>query len=186
MKAPHAGVIAEDTRVRPTPSQRDRSPMHETGIFPDLIELIYDAGLQPARWNDVVVKIKDFVGGQACGVFSKDSISKLRRDALLLRRRSAFYSALFGDPFEIRSAQHPAAVGKGHRYSRPPGLRRISQGTLLSGMAEATGVHRRRERGDREVKSEISSAADRAVGPAHGRCRDGRRIALVVRMLTAR
>jgi len=50
--------------------------MHETGIFPDLIESIYDAGLQPALWNDVVVKVKEFVGGQACGLFSKDSISK--------------------------------------------------------------------------------------------------------------
>jgi DNA-binding CsgD family transcriptional regulator len=50
--------------------------MHETGISPDLIESIYDAGLQPTLWNDVVVKIKNFVGGQACGVFSKDSISK--------------------------------------------------------------------------------------------------------------
>jgi DNA-binding CsgD family transcriptional regulator len=42
----------------------------------DLIEDIYDAALEPARWNDVVVGINDFVGGQACGVFSKDSISK--------------------------------------------------------------------------------------------------------------
>jgi DNA-binding CsgD family transcriptional regulator len=44
--------------------------------FPDLIEDIYDAGLEPARWNDVVVGIRDFVGGSACGLFSKDSISK--------------------------------------------------------------------------------------------------------------
>jgi DNA-binding CsgD family transcriptional regulator len=50
--------------------------MHENGLSPDLIESIYDAGLQPARWNDVMAKVKDFVGGQACGVFSKDSISK--------------------------------------------------------------------------------------------------------------
>ena len=42
----------------------------------DLIEDIYDAALEPARWNDVVVGINDFVGGRACGVFSKDSISK--------------------------------------------------------------------------------------------------------------
>jgi DNA-binding CsgD family transcriptional regulator len=42
----------------------------------DLIEDVYDAALEPARWNDVVVGINDFVGGQACGVFSKDSISK--------------------------------------------------------------------------------------------------------------
>jgi DNA-binding CsgD family transcriptional regulator/PAS domain-containing protein len=42
----------------------------------DLIEDIYDAALAPTRWNDVVVGINDFVGGRACGIFSKDSISK--------------------------------------------------------------------------------------------------------------
>jgi DNA-binding CsgD family transcriptional regulator len=41
-----------------------------------LIEDIYDAALEPARWSDVVVGINEFVGGQACGIFSKDSISK--------------------------------------------------------------------------------------------------------------
>jgi DNA-binding CsgD family transcriptional regulator len=42
----------------------------------DLIEDIYDAALEPARWNDVVVGINEFVGGKACGIFSKDPISK--------------------------------------------------------------------------------------------------------------
>jgi DNA-binding CsgD family transcriptional regulator/PAS domain-containing protein len=46
-----------------------------TKIF-DLLEDIYDAALEPARWNDVVVGINQFVGGQACGIFSKDTISK--------------------------------------------------------------------------------------------------------------
>ena len=44
--------------------------------FSDLIEDIYDAALAPARWNDVVVGINEFVGGQATGIFSKDVISK--------------------------------------------------------------------------------------------------------------
>jgi len=44
--------------------------------FSDLIEDIYDAGLEPARWNDVVVGINEFAGGQATGIFSKDVISK--------------------------------------------------------------------------------------------------------------
>ncbi|TWB03860.1 helix-turn-helix transcriptional regulator [Bradyrhizobium stylosanthis] len=44
--------------------------------LPDLVESIYDAGLDPALWNNVVTGIRDFVGGQACGLFSKDSISK--------------------------------------------------------------------------------------------------------------
>jgi DNA-binding CsgD family transcriptional regulator len=44
--------------------------------LPDLIEHIYDAALDPALWNDVVIGIRDFVGAQACGLISKDSISK--------------------------------------------------------------------------------------------------------------
>ena len=41
-----------------------------------LIEGIYDAALEPSRWADVIIDINDFVGGQACGIFSKNSISK--------------------------------------------------------------------------------------------------------------
>ncbi len=44
--------------------------------LPDLIEAIYGAALAPALWSDVVVGIRDYVGGRACGLFSKDSISK--------------------------------------------------------------------------------------------------------------
>jgi DNA-binding CsgD family transcriptional regulator len=50
--------------------------MPRSGKFSDLIEDIYDAALEPALWNQAVVGIKDFVGGQACGLFSKDAISK--------------------------------------------------------------------------------------------------------------
>jgi DNA-binding CsgD family transcriptional regulator len=50
--------------------------MHQTDAMPDLIETIYDAALQPSRWSDVVAKINKFIGSQACGVFSKDSVSK--------------------------------------------------------------------------------------------------------------
>ena len=50
--------------------------MHQTAALPDLIESIYDAALQPSRWNEVVAKINKFIGSQACGVFSKDSVSK--------------------------------------------------------------------------------------------------------------
>ena len=42
----------------------------------DLIEDIYDAALEPARWNDVFVSINEFVGGMASGIFSKNLISK--------------------------------------------------------------------------------------------------------------
>jgi DNA-binding CsgD family transcriptional regulator len=50
--------------------------MVKAGTLSDVIENIYDAGLEPALWNDAVVRIRDFVGGKACGLFSKDSISK--------------------------------------------------------------------------------------------------------------
>ncbi|MBR0816428.1 helix-turn-helix transcriptional regulator [Bradyrhizobium liaoningense] len=50
--------------------------MHGPRKLPELVESIYDAGLDPAMWNGVVAGIRDFVGGQACGLFSKDSISK--------------------------------------------------------------------------------------------------------------
>jgi DNA-binding CsgD family transcriptional regulator len=42
-----------------------------------LIEDIYDAALEPARWNDAVVGINDFVGSRACGIISKDAVSKI-------------------------------------------------------------------------------------------------------------
>jgi DNA-binding CsgD family transcriptional regulator len=50
--------------------------MSKASTLSDVIETIYDAGLEPALWNDAVVRIRDFVGGKACGLFSKDSISK--------------------------------------------------------------------------------------------------------------
>ena len=42
----------------------------------DVIEDIYDAALEPARWNHAVVGINELVGGRACGIISKDSTSK--------------------------------------------------------------------------------------------------------------
>lgn len=50
--------------------------MHGPRKLPELVESIYDAGLDPSQWNNVVAGIRDFVGGQACGLFSKDLISK--------------------------------------------------------------------------------------------------------------
>ncbi|WP_338075259.1 hypothetical protein [Bradyrhizobium erythrophlei] len=50
--------------------------MARTSRLPDLIEEIYDAALEPARWNDVVVGINDFVGSQACDLISKDAKSQ--------------------------------------------------------------------------------------------------------------
>lgn len=50
--------------------------MHGPRKLPELVSSIYDAGLDPSQWTNVVAGIRDFVGGQACGLFSKDSISK--------------------------------------------------------------------------------------------------------------
>lgn len=42
----------------------------------ELIESIYDAGLHPELWSDVVVMLNAFIGSQACGLISKDPVSK--------------------------------------------------------------------------------------------------------------
>ena len=42
-----------------------------------MTEDIYDAALEPARWSDAVVGINGFVGSRACGLISKDSVSKI-------------------------------------------------------------------------------------------------------------
>ena len=42
----------------------------------ELTENIYDAGINPELWKDVVVRLNDFIGSRACGLISKDSVSK--------------------------------------------------------------------------------------------------------------
>src|ERR1700743_3591605 len=51
--------------------------MNAASTISSVIEDIYDAALEPARWNDAVVGINDFVGSRACGIISKDSGSKI-------------------------------------------------------------------------------------------------------------
>jgi DNA-binding CsgD family transcriptional regulator len=51
--------------------------MNAAPTLSSLIADIYDAALEPARWSDVVVGINDFVGGRACGIISKDAVSKM-------------------------------------------------------------------------------------------------------------
>src|ERR1700744_4398030 len=50
--------------------------MQTAAKLSDLIEYIHDAGLEPGRWNDVAVSIRNYLGAQACGLLSKNSISK--------------------------------------------------------------------------------------------------------------
>ncbi len=42
----------------------------------DLIGDIHEAATEPELWSDVVAKIRDFVGGEACVLLSKDTMSK--------------------------------------------------------------------------------------------------------------
>jgi hypothetical protein len=55
---------------------RSASGLRDDEILTRLIGHIYDAALDPALWTGVLAQIGDFVGGQAGGILSKDSISK--------------------------------------------------------------------------------------------------------------
>src|SRR5262245_40428368 len=46
--------------------------MQEFEQVSSLIADIYDAALDPARWDDVLRAARDFVGGSAAALFSKD------------------------------------------------------------------------------------------------------------------
>lgn len=50
--------------------------MRDAEQVPSLIGDIYDAALDPSRWAGVLVKVRDFVGGSAAAVFSKDAATK--------------------------------------------------------------------------------------------------------------
>jgi DNA-binding CsgD family transcriptional regulator len=50
--------------------------MREDRKLTDLIGNIYDTALDPASWSKVVARITQFVGGQACGIITKDAVSK--------------------------------------------------------------------------------------------------------------
>ena len=55
---------------------RSASDLRDDEILTRLIGHIYDAALDPALWTGVLAQIGKFVGGQAGGILSKDSISK--------------------------------------------------------------------------------------------------------------
>lgn len=50
--------------------------LRDDEILTCLIGHIYDAALDPALWTSVLARIGEFVGGQAGGILSKDSVSK--------------------------------------------------------------------------------------------------------------
>ncbi len=50
--------------------------MQEYEKLADIIGDIHEAATEPELWSDVVAKIRDFVGGEACALLSKDTTSK--------------------------------------------------------------------------------------------------------------
>ena len=56
-------------------SRAGREMQEEQGLT-RLIGEIYDAALGSSRWPDVLAQIASFVGGQAAGLLSKDTVSK--------------------------------------------------------------------------------------------------------------
>lgn len=52
--------------------------MREYKKIARLVGDIYDAALDSAQWTDVLTRVADFVGGQAGGIISNNSVSNLR------------------------------------------------------------------------------------------------------------
>ena len=52
--------------------------MREYKKIARLVGDIYDAALDSAQWTDVLTRVADFVGGQAGGIISSNSVSNLR------------------------------------------------------------------------------------------------------------
>jgi DNA-binding CsgD family transcriptional regulator len=55
---------------------RSGNYLADDDLLTKLIGRIYDAAMAPALWPDTLAQIAGFVGGQAAGIFTKDSISK--------------------------------------------------------------------------------------------------------------
>ena len=50
--------------------------MSDVEQVPSLIGEIYDAALDPTQWRGLLAKTRDFVGGSAATLFSKDTVRK--------------------------------------------------------------------------------------------------------------
>jgi hypothetical protein len=77
----------------------DGHGLDEAQELSDLIDSIYDAALDPARWADVCTRVADFVGGPADGLLAHDVLSQYvatyvdvepRSIALALETHSSF------------------------------------------------------------------------------------------------
>jgi DNA-binding CsgD family transcriptional regulator/PAS domain-containing protein len=69
-------TFARATQALHETAGHSEDPMREAGQVLSLVGDIYDAALDPALWVDVLGKARDFVGGSAAAVFSKDARTK--------------------------------------------------------------------------------------------------------------
>lgn len=61
---------------RAVPGARFAAPSSDPQILSSLVGEIYDAALDPSRWRAVLHKARDYLGGSAAAVFSKDGSTK--------------------------------------------------------------------------------------------------------------
>jgi len=61
---------------RAAPGSRFAAPSSEPEVFSSLVGEIYDATLDPTLWRAVLHKARDYLGGSAAAVFSKDGSTK--------------------------------------------------------------------------------------------------------------
>jgi DNA-binding CsgD family transcriptional regulator len=64
--------MASDLQPVPEPAAPADSPYDQQRQLSDLIGVIYDAAIDPSRWEDAIVRTAQFVGGAAGGLFCKD------------------------------------------------------------------------------------------------------------------
>ena len=153
--------------------------MHGPRKLPDLVEDIYDAGLDPALWNNVVTGIRDFVGGQACGLISKDSISN-SASRIIIAVSDPHYIQLYS---ETHSRFDPLTVLPPHGEIAAS---RTSSTTMSIGEDAFTrnGCGRRvaatGQRRAREIECEMPGDDDGDFGPPDGGPVMKHRLSLVV------
>lgn len=83
-------AIRDTRRIEPRPAPARASPKYcgkvasreigaaldEADVVLSLVGDIYDASLDPELWAGVLVKVRDFIGGSAAAIFSKDASAK--------------------------------------------------------------------------------------------------------------
>jgi len=66
---------------------------------PSLVGDIYDAAIDPTRWSAVLVKARDYVGGSAAAVFSKDASTKTLNVYYDCGGVDPLYTQLYGETY---------------------------------------------------------------------------------------